>query len=73
MSEARIHGYPIVARAPGNRAGWEIILVERGPESFHPYVTATWETGAGEWIWGHYFESLEEAKRDFAERVTRGY
>jgi hypothetical protein len=67
-----LHGYPIIARKPrGVQPDAEVIIVDRGSAQMGRYVTAvlTLDTAQhNEWVWGHYFRTLDEATADFHAR-----
>jgi hypothetical protein len=72
-----VHGYAIVCgqetRGHGiDRAGL-IILVDKGPDYPHRWVTAWLGLGDQDWTWGHYFITEASARDDFAWRCRRGY
>jgi len=73
MNPETIHGFPILARhtIPKTRDGkqGQYILVDRGKDSHHRYVTALHFDGDHEWLHGHYFDDLIEAEDDLVERV----
>lgn len=71
----KINGYEIVSAVAkrGVDKGGHIILVDRGPESPHRWVTAFLAQDASGWDWGHYFASRFDADADFNARVARGY
>ena len=60
------NGLNIIARKPRGVSA-EFILVDRGTKSCQFVVgTATWESlENGEWFWGHYFQTKEEALKFF--------
>jgi hypothetical protein len=58
-------------KAPATCAG-RVILVHR-EGSYDPYVTWWENTEYGGRCWGHYFSDLGSAKKDFCDRVMRGY
>lgn len=68
-----LHGYPIIARKPReHQPSAEVIIVDRGAEHHGRYVTAIltlWTATSDEWVWGHYFPTLEQAMADFNERT----
>ena len=72
-----INGYRILAshHTPAREATREgaVLLVDRGEDSPHRYVTAWAGTGDKEWCWGHYYSDLAEATEDYASRSDRGY
>ena len=47
------------------------VLVERG-DTYEPFVTAWLGDGDTQWCWGHYFDVIEDANRDFVQRTMRG-
>ena len=56
----------IYRKASKRHKGMSIVLVRR-EDGFFPYVT--WVADSqGNFHYGHYFETREEAIRDFAER-----
>ena len=55
----------------GTCAG-EYILVERDHE-YHPFVTWWRNLDSGGNHVGHYFETYEEAARDFGERIMTSF
>lgn len=59
----------ILARKP-RETGGERALIHRGAEygPYHPWVVATVDQHSlvhGEWYWGHYFKTEEEARAYF--------
>jgi len=77
-----IHGYPIIAHFDTPKREGRVVLVDRGAPAHdnthhHRYVTG-WQGQTNgvwddEWAWGHYFEKLDEARTDYAQRCERGY
>lgn len=60
----------IIARKPKDINN-EYIVVDRGPGHDHPFVSATANAHSlsyGEWFWGHYFRTREEAMAHFNNR-----
>ncbi|AEJ40831.1 hypothetical protein TPY_2671 [Sulfobacillus acidophilus TPY] len=47
----------------------ELVLAER-PGTPQPFVTWIRNPHTGDYVWGHYFRTLEEARKDFAERLA---
>lgn len=78
MSEVEhIHGYPILLAEPAkgghvDRPG-RIVLVDRGPDHGHRWVTGWLGDGDDQWTWGHYFLGETAARDDYAYRCRRGY
>lgn len=58
--------------APATRPG-RVILVDRGSDTHHRYVTAWIGDGDSSWCWGHYFNDERQAKDDYSKRCWRGY
>lgn len=61
----------IIARKPKDNEGNEYIVVEREGEHYHTFVSATANAHSlsyGEWFWGHYFATREEAMTHFNSR-----
>ncbi len=61
-------GKPSPATAEG-----EITLRKAEHKSFHPYVTHFHNLQDGGYYHGHYFETEQEARKDFTARVNQGY
>ncbi|AEW04710.1 hypothetical protein Sulac_1210 [Sulfobacillus acidophilus DSM 10332] len=63
--------FPIHARAIITVLGMavELVLAER-PGTPQPFVTWIRNPHTGDYVWGHYFRTLEEARKDFAERLA---
>ena len=61
----------IHARAPITLAGipLELVLAER-PQAPKRFVTWVHNPRTGDYAWGHYFETLDDARQDFAERLA---
>lgn len=59
-------------RAPATCAG-AVVLRDLGEDRAHRYATHWRNDDLGGYIWGHYFESLDEAEADYNARVKRGY
>lgn len=60
----------IIARKPRDDFN-EFIVVDRGEGHAHRYVSATANEISlkrGEWFWGHYFRTREEALEHFGKR-----
>lgn len=60
----------IIARKPRQNDG-EFIVVDRGEGIHMRYVSATanlHSLQSGEWFWGHYFATREEAMAHFNSR-----
>lgn len=72
-----VHGMEIVRSSytPSDRGTREghVILVQRGQNAAHPYVTGWLGAGDSNWTGGHYFEDKTSAVADFNHRVRRGY
>jgi len=62
----------IIARKPvrqDSKSEW--IVVDRGPGTHMQFVSATADEHSlshGEWYWGHYFTTREQAMEHFNER-----
>lgn len=74
----KLNGYPVIMVAANQpREGYRlsrIVMVDRGEDEPGPrFVTAVHCYGDHCWCWGHYIETLTEARQDFGERVERGY
>lgn len=76
-SPPKVNGYPVLASfaTPGDRITrpGHVILVDRGPESPHRYVTAWIGEGDSSWCWGHYISERDQAEADFRSRCARGF
>ena len=75
MTDAPTHlnGYPVV-QATRTARGGHVILVDRGPDSPHRWVTAFLPMGmTTSWHWGHYLIDEADARADYAERCRRGF
>jgi len=60
----------IIARKPKDRVS-EWVVVDRGEGHDHRFVSATaseQSLSSGEWFWGHYFRTREEAIAHFDDR-----
>lgn len=73
----QINGYDIIGEiaTPGDyatRAG-RVLIIDRGLNTAHRYVTCWAGNGDISWCWGHYFNDLNAAAKDFGERSERGY
>ncbi|MCY0864664.1 MAG: hypothetical protein OWQ57_06925 [Sulfobacillus sp.] len=68
MSTSELH---IHARAPITLAGMalELVLAER-PAAPQRFVTWVHNPRTNDYAWGHYFDTLDEARKDFAERLA---
>jgi hypothetical protein len=61
--------YTILARKPKPRdEGAEIILADTGPDEYQRWVTWVMDT-EGHCFWGHYYEELPDATRDYEART----
>lgn len=66
-----LNGYPVVS-ATGHGNGYATVMVDRGPDSPHQFVVATWHDGLKTgWLWGHYEGKREDADKTFAEISER--
>jgi len=69
--------YPhIVARKPKDNEGNEYIVVQRPtnpgePESWVSATANALSLACGEWFWGHYFTTREEAMAHFDSRTRK--
>jgi hypothetical protein len=71
----QVIGSCLLPDKPGNKKA-RIVLVDRGPEydnMGHRYATALHCIDQASWDWGHYIKDEVDARKDFAERVIRGY
>lgn len=62
----------ILARKPRSSDS-ELILVDRGLPNCHRYVVGTataHSLASGEWFWGHYYATLQEAQDYFDGKTT---
>lgn len=58
----------ILARKPRGTGGAEFVVIDRGEGAHMRYVSATVDAislAGGEWYWGHYFATLDEAMSHF--------
>lgn len=62
---ATLNGAPVLAvAAQGDRLR---VLVDRGADSAHRFVVASWWPGLGRsWSWGHYFATAQEVREYLA-------
>ena len=44
------------------------VVLARTDNQYHPFVTWVYNMNDGGYFWGHYFESLAEAKADYNSR-----
>lgn len=66
-----LNGHPVILSVP-HANGHTTVMVDRGPDSGHRYVVATWAPIlANTWSWGHYFADLAEANEAFREVSAR--
>lgn len=67
----QLNGYPVIGILPrsGNDGSY-VVLVHKEGHQPHPYVTAVWSQTLGtQWVWGHYFERLNNAQDDLIKRA----
>lgn len=74
-SLAHVNGYPVIAyhligQTPAQAGDRKraIVLVDRG-DTYEPFVTWEVDVEGPSAYWGHYFQTLSDAKVDFARRV----
>lgn len=61
----------VVAMKPRDNAGNLFVVVDRGAGHDHQFVSASANArslASGEWFWGHYFKSQDEALAHFNAR-----
>jgi len=71
----KINGYPIIkseyiAGGNGYREG-HMIIADRGPDSYHRYVTSWVGVGDNQWHQGDYTNDLKVAQSNFRIRADR--
>lgn len=64
---AFINGSPVLAYVSLGEDTAGLVLVQVAHTNM--FVTARWVVGASEWAHGHYFNTLEDARRDFIKRL----
>ena len=72
-----MNGYPVVAQSATPADSFtlpgRVILVDRGTDAYHRWVTAWAADDCHQWCWGHYFDNEGIARQDYDARVARGY
>lgn len=66
---------PISSHSDDVRLGFVHVVVDRGDGHAHRFVSASASAHSlanGEWFWGHYFVTSEEAMAHFNSRERRG-
>lgn len=62
----------IIARKPKDMSdGTEYVVIDRGPGHARQFVSATVNAlalASGEWYWGHYYQTIDEAMDHFNSR-----
>lgn len=64
----------IIARKPRDGSINEYVVIDRGPGHTMRYVSATanpLSLASGEWFWGHYFATQDEAMAHFNHQKER--
>lgn len=68
MSEATIHGRPIVARRQSTHHGHLDVVLVKYPHEYVTGMVSSNDPSPDEWAWGHYTSDFVIASADYLSR-----